>query len=177
MPYTTEYKLDLYVDADYAGLYGQEPPEDPVAVQSRTGYVILFCGWPILVKSALQGHLSLSTTEAEYIALSDSLKTFLPLKWLAVEMISNLEGKEIDDITIHASVFEDNQSAFYLATNQRITKRTKYLLSRFHWFWSHYNAKEFKVFKCPTDEQAADFCTKSIPRDKFERNRRAVLGW
>ena len=28
-----------------------------------------------------------------------------------------------------------------------------------------------------TKSNAADFCTKSIPLYKFERNRRAVLGW
>jgi hypothetical protein len=38
--------------------------------------------------------------------------------------------------TIHARVFEDNNGAYLLATNQRITCRTKYYLVKWHFFWN-----------------------------------------
>ena len=92
-------------------------------------------------------------------------------------MVKELKHEVLEDPTIRCTVFEDNMGAYYLATNQRITNRTKYFLVKWHWFWEKYNEGHFKIVKCPTDEQQADFLTKSLARDKFEANRLAVLGW
>jgi len=70
------YKLDLYCDADMAGLFGREDPANPDSVRSRTGYIIFLGGWPIIWKSQLQTCITTSTFESEYVALSSSLKVF-----------------------------------------------------------------------------------------------------
>ena len=68
------YKLDLkrgievYVDADFAGLWIHETAFDTNSVLSRTGYVIFLFGCPLFWYSKLQSEITLSTTEAEYIA-------------------------------------------------------------------------------------------------------------
>jgi len=169
--------LDLYVDADFAGLFQREDDRDANSVRSRTGYVISLSNWPLLWKSQLQTHMSQSTLEAEYSALTYALKTFLPLKWLIEEMIKSSQSSALQHTKVHARVFEDNQGAYYLATNQRITNRTKYFLVKWHWFWDKYNEGDFDIFKCPTEEQRADFLTKPLTKDKFEINRLAVIGW
>ena len=176
-PTDSKFNLTMHVDADYCGLFGQEDPHNPDSVRSRTGYVICLSGWPIVWKSQLQTHLSQSTLEAEYTALSSALRVFLPLRKLGEEIIEKTKCRKFDDVQIHATVFEDNQSTFFLATNQRITSRTKYLLAKWHWFWDSYNKGEFTIVKCPTDEQNADYLTKGQPRAVFERNRKAVQGW
>ena len=172
-----DLRLDLYVDADFAGLFGREDSSDPNSVRSRTGYVILLSGWPLLWKSQLQTHMSQSTLEAEYSALSFALKVLIPLKWLIEEFIASVDSQNLEDTKVHATVFEDNQGAYFLATNQRITSRTKYFLVKWHWFWDKYNEGHFTIVKCPTDEMLADFLTKGLARDKFETNRRGVIGW
>ena len=121
--------------------------------------------------------MSQSTLEAEYLALSSSLKVFLPLQWLIKEMIKKSNCKELNECTLHATVLEDNQSAHFLATNQRITNRTKYLLSKWHWFWDLYNQKQFNIVKCPTDQMSADYLTKPLSKVLFQRNRERVQGW
>ena len=121
--------------------------------------------------------MSQSTLEAEYSALTYALKTFLPLKWLIEEMIKSSQSSALQHTKVHARVFEDNQGAYYLATNQRITNRTKYFLVKWHWFWDKYNEGDFDIFKCPTEEQRADFLTKPLTKDKFEINWLAVIGW
>ena len=176
-PWNQQVNLDLYVDADFCGLFGREDPRDVNSVRSRTGYIVILCGWPIIWKSQLQTCLSQSTLEAEYTALSSALKVFLPLKWLTQEMIDRTASKPLNKVQLHATVFEDNQSAYYLATNQRITSRTKYFLAKWHWFWSHVNNGEFTIVKCPTNEQRSDYLTKSLPKETFERNRKDVQGW
>ena len=176
-PSNKQLNLDLYVDADFCGLFGREDPRDPTSVRSRTGYIALLCGWPIIWKSSLQTHLSQSTLEAEYSALSSSLRVFLPLKRLIEEMIRKTRCKMLENARVHATVFEDNQSTYFLATNQRITSRTKYLLAKWHWFWDCYNKSEFSIVKCPTDQQHSDYLTKAQPKAVFKQNRKAVQGW
>ena len=184
---TKHLQLDNFCDADFCGLADSEDERDPNCVRSRTGYVILLSGWPLVWKSQLQSHISLSTLEAEYSALSYSLKTLIPLKRIIVEMIKMIDSSPLEDTTVRATVFEDNMGAYYLATNQRITNRTRYMKLKWNWFWAMYNegledqknggSEGFRIVKCPTDEQLADMFTKQLPRDAFERNRRGVIGW
>eukprot|EP00804_Cyclotella_cryptica_P007533 CCRYP_010639-RD/>CCRYP_010639-RD protein AED:0.26 eAED:0.26 QI:0/0/0/1/0/0/3/0/643 len=53
--------VDCYPDADFAGLYGHEDSQDPHCARSRTGYVILAFGCPVLWRSRLQTEIALST--------------------------------------------------------------------------------------------------------------------
>ena len=47
------YDLACWVDADFAGLFGREPPNSPESVKSRYAYVIEFRGIPLVWKSQL----------------------------------------------------------------------------------------------------------------------------
>jgi len=42
----------------------------PTSIQARTGYIITYTGCPIIWASNLQSELALSTTDAEFISLS-----------------------------------------------------------------------------------------------------------
>ncbi len=172
--------LDLYVDADFCGLYGQEDCRNPDSVRSRTAYIAILGGWPIIWKTQLQTSLAQSTMEAEYIALSSALRTFLPLQWLIEEIIKKTNCDTLSKTEVKSTVFEDNQSTYLLATNQRVTNRTKYLLSKWHWFWDLYKRQEeikFSIVKCPTDQMSADYLTKPLLRVQFKKNRECVQGW
>lgn len=174
---TKDVKLDLYVDADFAGTYGVENNSDPDSAKSRMGYILFLSGWPLLWKSQLLSCISTSTTHAEYHSLSSALKVLLPCKWLIQEMANKIPSLELSDTTIHASAFEDNAAAYHLATNQRLTNRTKYFWIKLHWFWEHYNNQAFKIYKCPSDANIADFYTKCLSRDKFTAHRKSAIGW
>ena len=172
---TGKLSLDLYVDADFCSLHGQEDARDPNSARSRTGYIIMLSNCPLVWKSQLQTHISLSTLEAEYSAMSHALKTLLPLKRLLIEVVSALSIDDDIGTSIHATVFEDNQSALYLATNHRITSRTKHFLVKWHWFWQHDD--EFEAVKVKSCDQRADYLTKGLPSDGFKNNRLHVQGW
>jgi hypothetical protein len=49
--------LDCYVDADFSGLWNPDEAQDPTTLKSRTGYVITFCGCPVIWASKLQKKL------------------------------------------------------------------------------------------------------------------------
>ena len=74
--------LECFVDADFAGNYCKEMQHDLVSVKSRTGCVIKYAGCPIHWFSCLQSEIALSTTEAEYIALSIAARELLPMREL-----------------------------------------------------------------------------------------------
>ncbi|KAL7555000.1 hypothetical protein ACHAWF_018958 [Thalassiosira exigua] len=57
---------DCYPDADFAGLWGHEHPQDPHCVRSRTGYVITLAGCPVLWVRKLQTEIALSTMESDH---------------------------------------------------------------------------------------------------------------
>jgi len=157
---TGKLDLDLYVDADFCGLHGREDNRNPNSARSRTGYIIFLSNCALLWKSTLQTHISLSTLEA---------------KRLLLELTNALNIEEEVFTSVRARVFEDNQGALYLATNHRITNRTKYFIVKWHWFWQH--ASEFEIYKVESEHQRADYFTKSLPRDAFEHNRLSVQGW
>ena len=62
--------FEVFVDADFAGSWNANWSEDQQSVLSRTGYLIKFANCPIVYVSKMQSEIALSTTEAEYIALS-----------------------------------------------------------------------------------------------------------
>ena len=63
------YKLECYIEADFAGLWSVEDDQDLLSVKSRSGFVITFMDCLITWLSKLQTQISLFTMEAEYISL------------------------------------------------------------------------------------------------------------
>ena len=174
---TGTLNLDCYVDADFAGLHGRDPDRSPTSAKSRTGYIITLGGCPILWKSHLQSEISLSTLEAEYSALSSAMRTLLPLRSMLQEIASGIKLPRTFTSTIKCQVFEDNNGALLLAVNQRITNRTKYFQVKWHFFWQHVRDGTVAIVKVDTQEQWADFLTKGLNRESFERVRKLVQGW
>ena len=129
-----ELKLDCYVDADFAGLYNVEDQQDPVCVKSRTGYCLTLGSCPLIWVSKLQTEVALSTTEAEYIALSQSLRDLIPMRRLLEEAGKGLSIDLGKPATLHSTVFEDNNGALSLALSPKISPRTKHIAVKYHHF-------------------------------------------
>jgi hypothetical protein len=160
-----DLKLELFCDADFAGLYKREPDRSVDSARSRTGYIIKLSGCLVIWKSQLETEIALSTLEAEYSALSLALRTLVPLLRLLKEVATVVDLPPAVVATILAEAFEDNQDCLALATNHRSTSRTKYFHVNWHWFWYHYEVlKEFAISYIESAKQDADYLTKQIPR-------------
>lgn len=175
--------LEAYCDADFAGLYGREPDDDPTSAKSRMGYIIKLGGCPLVWKSQLISEITLSTTESEYASLSSCMRVLIPVRRLLAELLEGIGIPLPTPTTVSARVFEDNNSALQLAVNQRITNRTRHYLVKWHHFWSCVKPTEdgvlpeIKVLRVDTNLQDADFLTKGLVKDVFEANRKRVIGW
>ncbi len=111
---TRELTIDAYPDADFAGMYGHEKPTDPVCAKSRSGFVIVFAGVPVIWQSKLQTQTALSTMEAKVIALFACMKELIPI----VDMVQSLAVAvriSAGDVNMRVSVREDNSGALVLA--------------------------------------------------------------
>jgi hypothetical protein len=167
--------LECYADADWAGSWNDRSSSDPLSSHSRTGFVILYAGCPIIWASKMQQLIALSTTEAEYIALSTALRDVIHVIHLLKEFRDH--GFDVHRPTpkITCRTFEDNKSCIEIATNHKIRARTKHLSVRLHHFWSHVVNKTITIEHISTKHQIADMFTKALPRDQFENLRNRLL--
>ena len=168
--------VECYVDADFAGNWNKAEAEDAVNMLSRTGYVIQFMGCPILWVSKLQTEIALSTTEAEYIALSQAMRDVIPLMTIIEELSEVLKIKK-EKPKIFCTVFEDNNGALELAKTPRMRPRTKHISLTYHHFRQQVKDGKIKIEAIDTKVQIADIFTKPLPRLQFESLRKIFPGW
>ena len=169
--------LEDWVDADFCGNWNREyAMEDPTSARSRSGYVIRYCGCPITWRSKLQTEVALSTTEAEYVALSQSLREVIPIMNLLQEAKdSGINVHHIKPI-IRCTVFEDNAGALELANVPKMRARTKHINVKYHHFRS-FVPHVVSILKCHTLDQLGDGFTKATTLDIFLTHRKRLMGW
>ena len=81
-----QWHFDCWVDANFAGNWHQKDSHiDPMMSKSCSGLIVCFAGAPITWASKMQTITALSTTEAEYITLSTSLREVIPMMGMLKE--------------------------------------------------------------------------------------------
>ncbi len=79
--------FECYCDTDFLGNRNREfAPMDPSTTKSQSGWIIFYAGCPNFWASKLQPQIALSTTKAEYIAMSQALRDVIPVMNLLQEM-------------------------------------------------------------------------------------------
>ena len=175
---TKKLHMDLYADADFAGLWNQEEAIDPISAKSRTGILLTLGNVPLLWKSKLQTETALSTMESEYIALSQGMRELVSMRSLFDEVSRNLQINTASTTRL-SRVFEDNEACRKLAssTMPKLTPRSKHIAVKYHWFREHLEALNIEILPIDTKEQLADIFTKGLTQKEFESKRRLMCGW
>jgi hypothetical protein len=123
---------------------------------STSGYVYLLAGGAISWSSRKQKTIAQSTSEAEYMAMTDAAnqaawyRTFLSELGYAVE----------DPIPLHG----DNKGAVDLALNPVTGRRSKHIDIKHHVLREYVENKLITLVRTPTEEMVADGFTKSLSR-------------
>ena len=170
-------ELNSMSDADFAGLFNSDPPEEVESAKSRMGYIISLAKCPLVWKSQLITSVCLATCESEYYSLSHCLRALIPIRRTLEELVRNLRLPQPLQATISSTAFGDNSAALTVATEQRLTSRTRYYHTSAHHFWQHVNSGTVTIRPIETSLMDADYLTKSMPRQGFEANRKRVQGW
>ncbi|GAA5919063.1 hypothetical protein JCM5296_003827 [Sporobolomyces johnsonii] len=128
--------------------------------RSRSGYLFFLDG-PISWASRKQTMVSLSTTEAEYLALNDAARHAIFLD----EILSHLRVPHDHAITI----LEDNDGAEKLTSNPAYHPRTKHFRRRIHWIRERVADGDIKVRHVGSKENLADAFTKQLGTAEFKK--------
>lgn len=147
-------KLTGLTDADWAG--------DINTRRSTTGYVVMLNNGAIAWRSKRQVTVALSTTEAEYMALTEATKE---LKWMR-QFLTELGQGPGKEATVLCT---DNQGAIALAKNPVSHAKSKHIDIRHHFIRDAVMDKIIWLQYVPTEEMTADSLTKALSRQKHEK--------
>ena len=145
------FSLNLYVDADWAA--------NSIDRKSMTGYILMFNECPILWCSKKQNCISLSSTEAEIVAMCKSLQDLLFYKNVVSE-ISHVNK---------TLIFEDNQSAIKSVINENACARLKHLDVKLKFIRESLIQNNICVEYICTELQVADLFTKCLPKCRLSK--------
>lgn len=135
--------------------------------RSTSGFVFKVFGNTVSWTSRKQATVSLSSTEAEYVSLSQAACESI---WL-MNLLSDF-GIALD---APAVIHEDNQSCIHIAEEPRDQKRMKHLDIRYNYIRECIQDELIKVQYIPTKDQLADVFTKGLPAVSFKKHR-STLG-
>ena len=116
---------------------------------------------PIAWGSHKQNIVALSSTEAEYVAMTNALKDIM---WLC-----NLLSEIHTPVTIPTPLMCDNQGAITLTMNNKFHPRTKHINIRYHFIRLAVDEDKVIPIYCPTDLMIADMFTKPLARPKLQK--------
>ena len=139
-----------YCDADWAS--------DMDERRSCTGNVFTLQGGAISWSCKRQQTVALSTTEAEYMALSAATQEVL---WL-----QQFEHELFPSISTPIRIYCDNKSAINLANCDGYHARTKHIDIRHHFIRQKIQEKKIIVTHVNTEIMVADNLTKAVTRSK-----------
>jgi hypothetical protein len=140
--------IRLYTDSDYAG--------DRHTYKSTSGYVSFVAGGPVSWQSKRQSVVAQSSTEAEYIAMSELAKEGAWIRYL-LEGLS-YKGPDLDPITLYG----DNQGSLALAENPTFHRGSKHIAVRYHLIRQEVEEGRLQLAYIPTDHMPADGLTKAL---------------
>jgi len=148
-----------FTDSDYAG--------DLDDRRSTSGHVFMMGSGVISWASKKQQVVTLSTTEAEFVAAATSACQAI---WLR-RILEELQFYQHEPTVIHC----DNSSTIKLSRNPVLHGRSKHIDVRYHFLRNLVTEKIIDLVYCRSEDQVADILTKSLKLKAFEKLR-GLLG-
>ena len=156
--------VETYADADFAGNWYKPDAEfDVNTARSRTGFILTYCACLVTWASKLQPIISLSSTEADYVSLSHSMRETIPLMGTIAEITRKGFDVKCRLPRVHCKAFKDNLGAIELVKLPKIRPRTKRINVTYHHFREFVRKGLVRLFPIKTEDQIADLLTKSLP--------------
>lgn len=143
--------ISAFADADFAN--------NIIDRKSVSGFLISVYDNFVFWKTKKQTTVSLSSAEAEYVALANCSAECIFVSYLISEILS---------VNVYPiKIYEDNQSSIKMAETLE-TKRTKHIDVKHHFIRDYIDKNFICLMYIPTAEQVADMLTKALPTVKFK---------
>ena len=154
-----EWNVIAFSDSDFAG-----DVENQISV---AGFILYFCGAPISWKSKGIKSVSLSLSEAEYIALSEAAKE---VKYV-YQVLLSMGIKVKLPIVIRV----DNIGAIFMSGNVMVSPRTKHVDVRYHFVREFVYEGFIKVIFVQSTDNDADLFNKNLPGALHKKHATKLL--
>jgi hypothetical protein len=148
------WEMRAFCDSDYAG--------DKDGRKSVSGFVIYILGCLISWKSRSQKSVTLSSTEAEYVAISEMCAEIMFLKQV-------LEFLGIQ-VALPIIVRVDNVGAIYLAQNAVSGPRMKHVDVKYHFVRDYIEDGIVKIVFVKSEDNDSDIYTKNLGEELFYKH-------
>ena len=125
-----------------------------------SGYAYILDGGAVSWASKKQELVTLSTTEAKYVAATHAAKEGIWLRWLVEEIFRPL--------THPTPLHLYSQSAIMLTKDGSYHARTKHIDIRYHFIHFIVDNGSLRLIYCPTEDMVADTLTKALPSVKVK---------
>lgn len=167
---TSSYNLSLANNEDKQDLFGfadANYAEDRVDRKSNSGYVFKLNGGTISWSCRKQQTVSLSSAEAELIALCEAAREAL---WIR-NLLNDIERAQLNSTTI----YEDNQSCMKMTENEKVSNRSKHIDVKYHFIKDIIKHNKINLQYCCTNDMLADILTKPLTNVRFAKLRENLL--
>ena len=149
-----KWSIVVYSDSDWAG--------DPDTRISVTGFIIYVMGCAVAWKSKAQKSVSLSSSEAEWYALSEAAKE---VKFIAQTLMTMEVPVELPII-----VRVDNVGAIFMSDNQTATGRSKHIDIRTNFVREFVEDEFIKIVFVKSEDNNSDGFTKNTNIETYNRH-------
>jgi hypothetical protein len=121
--------------------------------RSVTGAIFTVGGTITNWISKTQGSVTLSSSEAEYVAIATAAQEVRFTQQLLEEIITCVKP---------AIIYEDNTGAIFLVKNQQVGQRTKHISIRAHFIRDLWSQGHLDVHFVRSEDNESDICTKNV---------------
>jgi len=151
-PKALVWNMVCYCDSDYAG--------DRATQKSVSGFILFLMGVAILWRSKAQQSVTLSSSEAEYVSLSEAAKD---VKFV-YQILQTMNIKVKTPIVVRV----DNVGAIFMSENIATTGRAKHVDIRYRFVNEMVGEEFLKIVFVKTKENYADGLTKNVTGEIYD---------
>jgi len=146
--------LILFCDSDYAG--------DPNTRRSVSGYILFVKGVPVAWRSKAQQSVTLSSSEAEWISLSEVVKE-------TIFILQLLEAMKIK-VKLPVIVRVDNVGAIFMGSNVTTSSRTRHIDCRTKYVREYQEDGVVKIIFVKSESNISGIMTKNVQGDLYDKH-------
>ena len=159
-PKTFEFVISGKADSDFG--------KDPHQRRSVSGNATFLEGMPISTRSKMQGAVTLSVTEAEYVAATEEAQDML----FTMRLLESIGLKVKKPMILQI----DNKGAVDLSNNWSAGGRTRHIDVKHYFLREMKEEGIIKLEWIPTDTNETDIFTKNCDGATFDRHTQAYCG-
>jgi hypothetical protein len=154
------WSLRVFCESDWAG--------DSETRISVTGFILYFINVPVCLQSKAQKVVTLLSSEAEYVAMSEAVKEVKFIYYLLCDI-----GIEVN---LPIIVKTDNVGAIFMAQNSSSSVRTRHVDTWYHFVRENLEEGIIKIEFVKPVENESDVFTKNVTQEIYERHIKNVFG-